>query len=165
MNRETEKVIERREFLKDVAKTSVIAVSCLSFGLKEALAQSKVTGKPLLTEKSLEAFILKASSNWRVYQKYTKEATYNLKGFINKHFTLTSEFEKNMNTMSNRDVASFTKIIQQSAVKQPQKGKAPLKVGFYSKGEKIPKASKGTTKACWASPWGMVCVSHTTTPK
>jgi len=47
------KDLTRRDFVKTGLATALVGAGCLSFGLKEALAQAKETGKPLLTPESL----------------------------------------------------------------------------------------------------------------
>jgi hypothetical protein len=146
------KGVSRRQFL--VAST--VGMGCLGIGLKEALAQVRATGKPLLTQESLNNFINNAAKDPKLYERYVREASLNLKGFVKTHFTLTSEFEKNLNAMSSQDVQKFTKIINSSV-----KAKSTLQTGFFPEGQQITKAFSGSGSVCVKVGWGQVCISVT----
>ena len=59
--------------------------TCLSQGLEEALAEAKQTGKPVLTEKSLNRLFANAEAN----KALAAEAARDVKGFLREKFTLT----------------------------------------------------------------------------
>lgn len=54
----------RREFLKK-GLTAAVGLGCLRYGLREALAQSVVSGRPVLTQASLNALIPKNPTQFR----------------------------------------------------------------------------------------------------
>jgi hypothetical protein len=111
MSKETRDGFSRREFLKTGAGVAV-GVGCFTRAeLKEALAQAKVTGKPLLTEANINshiAFSATAAPERRDHQAFAeqvREFKRDSKGYITKHFYATpnqlKEFESlGRNTMN-----------------------------------------------------------------
>ena len=104
----------RRNFLKDATKTSVVIAGCLKIGLRDALAQAMTTGKPVATEKNLNAFIQEAASSKGSYARIVKEASADLRGFMMRNFTLTPEYEKNFKAIPNKEIEKVQNVIAQS---------------------------------------------------
>lgn len=105
-----EKGISRRKLIM----SSAIALGCLKLGgLKEALAQVEVTGKPLLTEKTLNAFIMNAYQNKdrTLYGRLASEAKANIRGFLQKYFTLTNAQSEVLQSLSSQNIAKINKVL------------------------------------------------------
>src|SRR5207244_11347549 len=79
---------KRREVIAGGAMAA-IGLTCLSKGIRTALAAAQRTGKPLLTEKNLNAFIKANSLRTRKGQDVSAEAIRDLNGFIRNNFHLT----------------------------------------------------------------------------
>jgi len=86
----------RREFLKK-GLTTVVGVGCLRYGLREAIAQSVVSGKPVLTHASLNALIPKTPAT--LHPELTK-AHADIKAYVRNHFTLTPAQQKALTGMT-----------------------------------------------------------------
>ncbi|MBS1807335.1 MAG: hypothetical protein JST84_03980 [Acidobacteria bacterium] len=106
MTEKNEKKVNRREFVKGGVTTAAIGMSCLKFGLKEALAAARDTGKPILTERNLNSFITKNAAN---IQALAAEAKRDLKGFISNRFTLTPAQETFLDSISKEDIEKLNK--------------------------------------------------------
>jgi hypothetical protein len=81
--------VSRRAVLR-TAVAGVVGLGCLRLGgLREALAQSKATGKPLLTEGNVNAFIEHAFKDKVAFRSHAALAKENLLAFVDRYFTLT----------------------------------------------------------------------------
>lgn len=157
MEKSKKKGISRRNFLMNTTKTVVIA-GCLKIGLRDALALAVETGKPVATEKNINAFILDSAKSKGSYEKIVKEASADLRGFMTKNFTFTREYEKNFKAVSDYEIEKFQKVIAQSI-----RENKIVKVWYIAEGSSVTKGM--TIKACLKVGWGEVCVSYTTTEK
>ena len=72
------------------------------------------TGKPVATEKNVNAFIKEATSIKGSYARIVKEASTDLRSFVKNNFTLTPEYEKNFGALPNSEIERFQKVIAQS---------------------------------------------------
>ena len=158
MDNTTKKGTSRRNFLKDATKTSVVIAGCLKIGLRDALAQAVTTGKPVATEKNLNAFILEAASSKGSYARIVKEASADLRGFMTKNFTFTPEYEKNFKAIPDNVIEKIQNVIAQSI-----KENSIVKVWYLEEGKSV---TKGTTvKLCLKIGWGEICFSYSTESK
>ena len=156
MGRKKEVGISRRKFLGNATKTTVVIAGCLKIGLRDALAQAKLTGKPVATEKNLNNFVEEATRSKGSYAKLVGEASADLRGFMAKNFTFTPEYEKNFKAMSDKEIEEIQNVIAQSI-----KEESIVRIWFLEKGKSV---TKGTTvKKCSPTPWGRVCISYSTT--
>lgn len=107
--------IGRREFFKAGA-IAAAGMGCFTFGgLKEALAQAKAVGKPLLTEQSLNALVpakAPVGAARKEFVQLAKEARADLKAFIRMRFVLTRVQEQFLHALSDRDLAAINKAIE-----------------------------------------------------
>ncbi len=76
--------LSRRGFVA-AGLSAIAAVGCLSVGLKEALAQSRQTGKPVLTADSINELFADERTN----KALGAEAARDIRKFVRDHFTLT----------------------------------------------------------------------------
>ena len=132
--KESNKGINRRDFLKSTA----IGVGCLSLGgVREALAQVKITGKPLLTDKSLNEIFLSAirNRNKAVYTNLLNEAKTNLYKFLSKYFTLTPIQATLIKNISKQNIEEINKGIEMAV-----RNREPISAEF------IGAPTKGTVK-------------------
>ena len=109
--KESKRGINRREFFISTA----IGVGCLSLGgVREALAQVKVTGKPLLTDKSLNDLVQKAfkSRDKAFYTNLLNKAKANINDFLSKYFTLTSTQAYLIKNLSRENIKEINKGIE-----------------------------------------------------
>ncbi len=111
MNNEGAKKVARREFMKSGAAgaaAAVVGLSALSGGLKEALAQARETGKPLLTEEALNSLFLPSGSNKRSdASRLAAEAKRDVKGFVRSRFTLTRPQEEMLESLSEEQLETI----------------------------------------------------------
>jgi hypothetical protein len=158
MNKSKEKGISRRNFLKNTTKTTVVIAGCLKIGLRDALALAMATGKPVATEKNVNAFIQEATSIKGSYARIVKEASTDLRSFVKSNFTLTPEYEKNFGALPNSEIERFQKVIAQSISE-----KSIVRIWYLEKGKSV---TKGVTiKACLKVGWGEICITYSTVSK
>ena len=107
MNNNNDNKMDRRKFMNN-ATGAIIGLSALGLGLKETLAQARLTGKPMLTEESLNGIF--SASNQRSATSALAEAKQDVKGFIRKKFTLTPSQEKGLDSLSKSQLDSMTSL-------------------------------------------------------
>src|SRR6266705_3448916 len=103
--------LKRREFIAGGA-TAAIGLTCLSKGIRTALAAAQRTGKPLLTEKNLNAFIKANSLRTRKGQGVSAEAIRDLNGFIRNNFHLTEAQGRELASLSAEDKSKLRDAIK-----------------------------------------------------
>jgi hypothetical protein len=103
----------RRDFLK----TTVWGGSCLAFGLAAARRQAEATGQPVLTEASFNQMMREAQASGQIKQM-AAEASRDLEGWLQRHFTLTPVQLKRIQAMPPATVQQ----ISQALVPISQKG-------------------------------------------
>jgi hypothetical protein len=114
MSSETkEEAAGRREFLKASA-AAVIGFGCIG-NIRGALAQAKLTGKPLLLPQNVNAFIASNQGDKKLRVALAAEAKANLKAFINKHFHLTPEQVATLDGLSARQMRVVHAAIDRAA--------------------------------------------------
>jgi hypothetical protein len=104
-----QKSLNRREFFKDALKASM-AMGCLSVGLRKAWAQVEATGKPLLTDKSLNTWLKQNANTWK---NYLLEVRSNLGLFLEKYFTLTDGQKNYFKTSYAQDKVKWDEFFKQ----------------------------------------------------
>jgi hypothetical protein len=90
--------INRRDFIRGGAMT----MFCLSFGLKEALANAKLTGKPVLTEESINALLAREAEAKNLKSVITKFSSSPLT-WITNNFSITELQKKAIRSISAAD--------------------------------------------------------------
>lgn len=102
--------IDRRQFLNAGLTRAAVTFGCLRFGLEEALAQSERTGKPILTDKNLNEFVLEQARNnkLREFEAAENEPI----GFLEKRLTVTDEQRRQYDSLSKEDKETIRKAIQ-----------------------------------------------------
>ncbi len=113
-------------------------MGCLSLGgVREALAQVRITGKPLLTDKSLNEIFLNAirNRNKAVYTNLLNEAKTNLYKFLSKYFTLTPIQATLIKNISKQNIEEINKGIEMAV-----RNREPISAEF------IGAPTKGTVK-------------------
>jgi len=131
-NKQGVKGISRRRLIMG----ATIGLGCFKLGgLKEALAQVKVTGKPILTEQNLNAIIKNAYQNKdrTLYMRLAQEAKADIKSFLQKYFTLTNAQSEVLQSLSKENISKLNKALDEVITKRailttqivgtPQKGK------------------------------------------
>ncbi len=144
--------LRRRDFLVVTAG----GLGCLALGgVREALARARQTGKPLLTDTSLNRFILEARANPKIYQQYAGMAEKDLYAFLSKNFTLTEAQSYSIRHLTKENTATLTKAIDASAKLVAGSGQreeplpadwSPMMFTFSGKA-----TSKGTAKITYSS--------------
>jgi hypothetical protein len=118
--------MKRREFLVGGA-TAVVGLTCLSRNLRAALAQARLSGKPLLTEGNLNEFIKSNPLSTPKGQQVFAEAGSRLEAFATRHFYLTEEQRRELATISAEDRRKLA-----GAIEQARKEGKQLKVRIVS---------------------------------
>jgi hypothetical protein len=157
MDKKEDNVTSRRNFLKDATKTTVVVAGCLKIGLRDALAEAMTTGKPVATEKNLNAFVQEAVKTKGSYARIVKEASTDLRSFMMKNFTFTPEYAKNFKEIPDHEIEKFEKVIAHSIEE-----KSIVRVWYLEEGKSVKGA---TVKACLKVGWGEICISYTTVSK
>ena len=103
--------MKRREFIVGGA-TAAVGLTCLSKGIRAALAAAQKAGKPLLTEKSLNAYIKGNSLRTQRGQSLGAEAIRDLNGFIQGRFHLTEAQSRELASLSAEDKSKLTDAIK-----------------------------------------------------
>ncbi len=158
MDNTMKKGTSRRNFLKDATKTSVVIAGCLKIGLRDALARAMMTGKPVATEKNLNAFILEAVSSKGSYARIVNEASADLRGFMTKNFTFTPEYEKNFKAIPDNEIEKIQNVIAQSI-----KENSIVRVWYLEEGKSVTKGM--AVKFCLKIGSKKICFSYSTAPK
>ena len=117
MNSSDHSDFNRRRLLKIGAAAAIGGVCFSAATIKQALAQAGQSGKPLLTEKNLNA--LAAQKDYDALQPLLQDASKDIKGFLGTHFFLTHGQEKELNSLSNELITnmqnSFEVMMHQKA--------------------------------------------------
>jgi hypothetical protein len=109
--------MKRREFIVGGA-TAAVGLTCLSKGIREAIAAAQRTGKPLLTENNLNAFIKANPLRLRKGQDVSAEAIRDLNGFIQRRFHLTEAQSRELASLSAEDKSKLTDAIKDMRAKK-----------------------------------------------
>lgn len=115
MKNQDEKNVARRDFIKTSAAGTagvIIGLSSLSSGLKEAVAQARLTGKPLLTEEALNRVLSTGGANERSNVPALAEAKRDVKGFIRNRFTLTRAQDEQLELLSGERLKAINGLLQ-----------------------------------------------------
>ncbi|MEK6304482.1 MAG: hypothetical protein AABO41_27655 [Acidobacteriota bacterium] len=104
MNDKDEKKIDRREFMKSGATGAIVGLSVLKLGLKEARAQAKQTGRPLLTDRAVNSLFLRSGAK---SAELAAEARRDVKGFVKRNFTLNSAQEQQLESLSAEEIEAI----------------------------------------------------------
>lgn len=110
--------LKRREFLVGGA-TAIVGLTYFK-DIKAALAAARRSGKPLLTEKSLNDFIRANPLSKPKGQRLGAEAARDPVSFINKYFSLTKAQAKELASLDEADKTKLKDAIQEA---RAQKGK------------------------------------------
>jgi len=126
--------VARRVFLKNgavAAAGAVIGLSSLG-AVKEALAQAKLTGKPLLTESALNSVFSTGGANERSRMAALAEARQDVKRFIRNRFTLTPAQERQLDSLSTQRLESINRLLETA---EKSNGTVIVKLGNATTGE------------------------------
>lgn len=96
MNDKDEKKVDRRAFMITGATGAIVGLSSLRLGLKEARAQARQTGKPVLTDRAINNLFLSGAKAAGL----AAEARRDVRGFIKSRFTLTAAQEQQLESLS-----------------------------------------------------------------
>ena len=102
----------RRDFLKSAAAVALVGGTCLGTGLKQAMAKAKKTGKPLLSEKSLNEFI--ESKPKAELRRLMEEAHGDVRAFIRKYFYVAPEQEKELAAVPEAELLRVSEGLQKA---------------------------------------------------
>lgn len=103
MNKD-EKKIDRREFMKSGATGAIVGLSALRLGLREARAEAAQTGKPVLTDRSLNALFAKGGSKTSAL---AAEAKRDVRSFVKSRYTLTRAQEQQLESLSQEELEAI----------------------------------------------------------
>jgi hypothetical protein len=104
MNGAKKRDVSRRKFLRDTA-VAVVAAGCFAStgGIREALAQAKAAGRPLLTEANLNAHLPKPD-NMKAFRHMVAEVKHDLKGYLARHYYVTPQQMRELDEALTPDV-------------------------------------------------------------
>lgn len=136
--------VTRRNFLRD-SVLALAGLSCLSFDLRAALKEARLAGKPLLTEKSINALIQAHPPHMAIFQRKGREAARDVKGFLKEHFYFTPTQQQELEALSPADVRQIQEVIRNVV-----ESKGQLKVVIT--GEERRKRKSGETDGNSAPP-------------
>jgi hypothetical protein len=125
----------RRDFLKSAGAMALVGAACLGTGLKQALAQAKKAGKPLLTEKGVNEFINGKSKE--ELRSLMQEASKDLIGFLHKHFFVAAQQENELKTLAKSDISKLSE-----ALAKAEKQNMSVKVKIVTAGKVAPTGRK-----------------------
>jgi hypothetical protein len=139
----------RRQFLKDSGlATAALGIGFFSFGdWRKAFAQARVTGRPVLTEQTLNTFIPKDRAT---FKRLAAEAKRDLPSFVRSRFSLTAAQE--------REIDGLTQVEQnqiRKAIEMAEKEGVPLRVNIRRGGR------PGLRSSAPSSPSGLMPASFT----
>lgn len=111
--------MKRREFLVGGA-TAAFGLTLFSKQIRAAVAAARQTGKPMLTEKNLNAFLKSNQPHTEKGQQVFADATRDLDGFLENRFSLTEEQRRELATISAADRKKLIDTIERArAEKKP----------------------------------------------
>jgi hypothetical protein len=84
--------------------------SCLAVGLAAARAEAAATGRPVLTEASFNQMMREAQASGRIKQM-ASEARRDLKGWLERSFSLTPVQRTRIQAMSSHDAQQISNVI------------------------------------------------------
>lgn len=122
MNDKDGKKMDRRDFMKSGATGAIVGLASLRLGLKEARAQAKQTGKPVLTDRSVNSLFSIGGSK---SSELAAEARRDVRGFVKSRFTLTGAQERQLESLS----AEELEVIRANLALVEKRG-SRLTVGF-----------------------------------
>ena len=127
--------LDRRDFIR----TTALLGACFADprALRAALANARLQGKPLLTQKSLNTFLTDAHKlNAATKKQMATEAKANMAAFLAKHFALTDTQKQVVNGYTAKD-----KEVLRNAIDTAIKDDAPIAVTVSSVPEpkKVPR--------------------------
>ena len=110
MKKEKKTKLARRQFLKDTGlTTAALGVGYFSFGAwRQAFAQARVTGRPVLTEQTLNTFIPKERTT---FKRLAAEAKRDLPAFVRSRFSLTAAQEREIDNLTPAEQSQIKKAI------------------------------------------------------
>lgn len=141
--------------MKDAAAATAVAMGCLRFGLEDALAEARVTGRPVLTETKLNNLIARMEKNRTKYIAMLKDAKADLKGFLTKNFTLTPEHVDAIDKISPADRKKINEAIDYAS-----KTKEYMRVNFFPRDITRPPMEADRWSKCYCVDvgWAKACV-------
>lgn len=98
----------RRDFLKAGLATSVMGLAGTGWGLRQPLAESASTSKPVLNQQTIDALIPRDRAR---HHAMAQEVQKDFKAFVRNHFTLTPAQEKGLDAMAPSEVTKFLDAI------------------------------------------------------
>jgi hypothetical protein len=101
---------------RDFIKTGLWAGSCLAFGLAAARREAEATGRPVLTEASFNQMMREAQASGRI-KEMAAEASRDLKGWLQRNFSLTPVQAQRIQAMSPQAVQQISQTITPIAQK------------------------------------------------
>ncbi len=110
MKKKEKNQTDRRSFIKGGA-FGLIGAFCLSAGLKEAIANAKATGKPLLTQDSLNNLFAEATSKKNI-NKVVKEILKDPVSWLIKNFSVTDIQKNAIKSISSSNWESIKRILK-----------------------------------------------------
>ena len=115
MSQDSENDISRRRFLKQAALTAA-AATCFGDSLREAVAQARQSGKPLLTAKNINALIPTAAPTGAAkatYQQMINAIKANPVEYFTTNFTVTPAQKTQLENMPKAQIqAALTQALQ-----------------------------------------------------
>ena len=114
MNPKENKNIDRRTFVRQAGMLAAALGTFAFGGVREAIAKASVTGKPMLTTRNVNAFILKRAQKPAQYRALMAQAKSNLSGFLNQHFTLTQQQQTNLEKLGTQEQTKINRAINGS---------------------------------------------------
>ena len=130
MSANNEQGMGRRDFLRRAA----VAGGCLGLGLRAALAEAQEAGKPLLTEKGLNALVpanKPSGKELEDYRRTLEEAGRDPKAFVRKRFHLTKEQERKLDSLTASDLEAIRRALETARAKDQR-----LRVILVPEGER-----------------------------
>jgi hypothetical protein len=121
MHEDEKSNVNRRTFVGQSAGLFVGGLGCIGSleGLRAALAVAMAPQKPLLTERSLNAFLAEARPS-RARLLMAKEAAADLRGFLAQHFVVDKGCQRLLSGLSTEDTAKINQAIQEGFAGQNQ---------------------------------------------
>ena len=114
MSRTTRRRVNRRQFLKD-GTGAVIAVGCFTtVGLRQALAAAQNEGKPLLTEREINAHLLSLRKTGAFGQAVEAVKQSGLFTWLGDNFHLTVDQKNKANVLAEESMKALNKALDRA---------------------------------------------------
>jgi D-alanyl-D-alanine dipeptidase len=118
--------VDRRTFVRSTLVAAVVGMTCLREGLAEALAEARLTDKPVLTENAMNRLFAQSKAKGQL-PKLAAQISKDIKGWLMSNFSLTKIQQDAISSFTRDQIEQLQKVLKFVEATGP---KATLTVSF-----------------------------------